>query len=342
MSQYQASVECVEEEDVQVCREPQGLENAQVCKAEEERALSSGSPLVPGTLLEAPVAETPNASEGLQDSCFSSSNPEQGASSQGNEQISHSPEAAAVPGDEPRSTLEDKVSDLVSFLLFKYQMKEPIRKAHMLAVIEEEDEALFRQMLLQASEIMELAFGLDVKEVDPVNHCYGVSITLGLTYDGLESNDDEDNFPKTAFLILVLGVIFLKGNRTTEEEFWEALNLTGVHPGKGVFLFGKSREVIMAEFVREKYVKYQPVANSDPVQYEFLWGPRAYAETSKLKVLKFVTKGMGLSPRDFPSRYKEALIEEIQETLLSIFVWATLPPRSTECSCMVCLSLSRR
>jgi hypothetical protein len=52
------------------------------------------------------------------------------------------------------------------------------------------------------------------------------------------------------------------------------------------------------------------MANSNPPRYEFLWGPRAHAETSKMKVLEFLAKVYGTIPSAFPSWYEEALRDE--------------------------------
>lgn len=52
------------------------------------------------------------------------------------------------------------------------------------------------------------------------------------------------------------------------------------------------------------------VPNSDPSRYEFLWGPRSYAETSKLKVLEFLAKIKGIDPISFSDWYEEALRDE--------------------------------
>ena len=40
----------------------------------------------------------------------------------------------------------------------------------------------------------------------------------------------------------------------------------------------------------EGYLEYLQVPDSDPACYEFLWGPRAYVETSKFKVLEYLDK----------------------------------------------------
>ncbi|XP_063099007.1 melanoma-associated antigen B16-like [Cavia porcellus] len=326
MSQYQANRECLEDEDLQTCSDPQGLESAQVFRDDEEKFLSSSKPLVPGTLEEAPVAETPSTSKGLQHSCFSSSNSEQGASSQENQQILCTKQAAMVPGTVPHNDVDEKVTVLVNFMLLKYQMKELVWKADMLEIIMQEDEEHFPKILLQACQTMEMVFGLDVKLLDPFNHCYGVFIKLGLTYDGMGS--DEDSVPKTGLLILLLGVIFTKGSCVPEEEVWTALKLTGMYPGRVHFLFGDPGEIITKEFVKEKYVEYRLVANSDPPQYEFLWGPRAYAETSKMKVLGFMANILGTDPCHLPVQYVEAVLEKVEKALTSISLWAASRFRS--------------
>ncbi|CAK7313471.1 Melanoma-associated antigen B16 [Vulpes lagopus] len=64
------------------------------------------------------------------------------------------------------------------------------------------------------------------------------------------------------------------------------------------------------ELVKEKYLEYRQLANSDPVQFEFLWGLRAHAETTKMKVLEFLAKVHRTDPSSFPSQYEEALQDE--------------------------------
>ena len=76
---------------------------------------------------------------------------------------------------------------------------------------------------------MEVVFGIEVKEVDPTGHSYELVKTLNLTYDGMLSNDG--GMPKTGFLILILGMIFMEGNCAPEEKIWKALNTMGVYAG---------------------------------------------------------------------------------------------------------------
>ncbi|EPQ13189.1 Melanoma-associated antigen B16 [Myotis brandtii] len=187
-------------------------------------------------------------------------------------------------------------------------MTEIITKEDMLKIVSKKSEDYFTEMFLRASERTEIIFGFDVKEVDPTNHCYAIFIKLGLTYDGMQPG--EVGVPKTGILILILAVIFMKGNRATEEDIWDVLKVTGVYSGRKYHIFGEPRKLITKYFVKEEYLKYQQVPNSDPAQFEFLWGPRAHAETTKMQVLEFMAKVHGIDPSCFPSQYEDALQDE--------------------------------
>uniref|UniRef100_A0A8C9DGJ9 MAGE domain-containing protein n=1 Tax=Prolemur simus TaxID=1328070 RepID=A0A8C9DGJ9_PROSS len=216
--------------------------------------------------------------------------------------------------DVPVGSLDEKVTLLVQFLLHKYQMKEPITEADMLDVVIKEYKDDIPEILKRASEHMELVFGVDVKEVDPTSHSYALVNKLGLTYDARLSGDE--GMPKTSLLLIILGVIFMKGNRATEEEIWEVLNMMDLHSGKEHFMFGEPRKFITKDLVQQKYLEYCQVPDGDPPCYEFLWGPRAHAETNKMKLLEFLSKIHESDPRCFPSQYQEALRDEAERQLL--------------------------
>ncbi|XP_025296752.1 melanoma-associated antigen B10 [Canis lupus dingo] len=208
----------------------------------------------------------------------------------------------------PRGPLDEKVVKLVHYLLYKYQMKELISKAGMLRNVIQMYRNHFHEILKRASEHLELVFGLDLKEVDPNRHIYVLVNKLELSYDAMLS--DDEGVPKTGLLMTILGVIFTKGNCAAEEQVWQVLNVIGLYAGMEHFIFGEPRKLITEDLVKEEYLEYRQVANSDPPRYEFLWGPRAYAETSKMKVLEFLAKVHYTVPSAFPAWYEEALQDE--------------------------------
>ena len=81
-------------------------------------------------------------------------------------------------------------------------------------------------------------------------------------------------------------------------------------------IFGEPRKLITQDLVQKGYLNYRQVPNSDPPGYEFLWGPRAYAETTKMKVLEVLAKIQDKVPSSFPGLYDEALRDQVERAAL--------------------------
>uniref|UniRef100_H0XRY1 MAGE domain-containing protein n=1 Tax=Otolemur garnettii TaxID=30611 RepID=H0XRY1_OTOGA len=242
----------------------------------------------------------------------------QGSSAAGSRAMSQDGErpstSQALPTDDlsDGTPLDNRAIVLVQFLLRKYNLKEPITKADMLKCVTKKYKKHFDEILKKASDLMVLAFGIDVQEVDSSRHHYALISKLGPSSDARLSG--EEIMPKTGFLMTILCVIFMKGNRASEDEIWEVLNVMEIYDGRRHFIFGDARKLLTQDLVREEYLVYRRVANSDPPRFEFLWGPRAHAETSKMKVLEFLAKIHNTVPSAFPILYEEALRDEEART----------------------------
>ncbi|XP_012506411.1 PREDICTED: melanoma-associated antigen B10-like [Propithecus coquereli] len=257
--------------------EAQGLQGAQATAAEEEGPSTSSSPLCGG------------------------------AKSQDEERPSTS-QAPPTTNRSPRSPLDQKAILLVQFMLRKYNMRESITKADMLKYVIKKYKNHFSEILRRASDLMVLAFGIDVKEIDPIRQCYALVSKLNPRGDVRLTG--EEIMPKTGLLMTVLCVIFMKGNCATEEEVWEVLNVMEIYAGRMHVMYGDPKKLLTQDLVQEKYLEYRQVADSDPPRYEFLWGPRAHSETSKMKILEFLAKIHNTVPSAFPSWYEEAMRDE--------------------------------
>nr|XP_048305702.1 melanoma-associated antigen B18-like [Myodes glareolus] len=205
-----------------------------------------------------------------------------------------------------KDPINHKVVLLVQFLMEKYQKKEVITRADMLKCVIKTSKNHFTEILKRAAEHMELAFGVDLKEVDPIRHSYALFNKLEHTYDGVK----EEKMPNTGLLMMVLGVIFKKDNCASEKEVWEVLNMMGVYAHKKHFIYGEPKKVITEDLVRLKYLEYRKVPNSDPPSFEFSWGSRAQAEISKMKILEFWAKIHDTTPEAFRSLYEKAVQDE--------------------------------
>ncbi|XP_062940618.1 melanoma-associated antigen B10-like [Cynocephalus volans] len=294
----------------QAQEEPEVVKGAQATVAEKEKSVSSFSPRIKENPQSSSAAGTTSdqqepgkaPSSTAAAAAASSTRPNEGATSQVEEKPNAS-QAQASTEHRQIGPVENKGPMLVRYLLHKYQRKEPITKTDMLRNVIKTDKNQFPEILSRASRDLELIFGLDLKEVDPNRSLY-------VLVNKLELGSETRGLPKTGLLMTVLAVIFSKGNCATEEHMWEVLNMMRVYDGVKHFIFGEPRKLLTEDWVKEKYLEYRQVPNSDPPSYQFLWGPRAYAETSKMKVLEFYSKIHHTVPSDFPSLYEEALRDE--------------------------------
>ncbi|KFO37088.1 melanoma-associated antigen 8 [Fukomys damarensis] len=204
---------------------------------------------------------------------------------------------------------DKKMSKLLPVLLMKYQMKEAITKAEMTRSVEHRHRQSFPQIFKDVCECMSLAFGIDVRELDPGSKIYVLLPVLGLTYNGI-LGEDYQSMSKINLLVVILIVIFLKGNRISEEDVKEFLRTREMLPQRERFVIGDPWEFITKDLVQVQYLEYRQVPNSDPPRYEFLWGRRTHIETSKMKVLEHLAKVNKRDPRSYTHLYEEALREE--------------------------------
>ena len=222
---------------------------------------------------------------------------------------SYHPASSSTPVEAlPQEILDEMKANLMKFLLLKYRAKKLTSPAEMLNKVFRDNQEYFPVVFSQALEWLQVIFGVEVKEVDPTEHIYVMVPTLGLTCDEMLS--DGQGLPKAGLLVLVLSVIMWSGDPAPAEVVWGALSRMGMYVGREHCIFGEPRELLTQVWVREGYLEYRQVPDSDPARYEFLWGPRAYEETSKQQVMAFVLRVRQRALRAFPLLSEEAAREE--------------------------------
>ncbi|XP_006892489.1 PREDICTED: melanoma-associated antigen B1-like [Elephantulus edwardii] len=206
----------------------------------------------------------------------------------------------------PKNPFNTRACLLMQLMLHKYKMDELITKEEMLKTITRKYSHEFPEILKVTTKRLELAFGIYLTEQHPGSHVYSLVSKLNLPSNPTASGQRE--LPKTGLLMPLLGMIFINGNRATEKELWKFLNKLGIYVGQHHLIFGEPKKLI-SDFVQAKYLEHRLLPGYPP-RYEFVWGPRAYAQTSKMEVLAFLAKVNGTSPSDFKAEYEEALAEE--------------------------------
>ncbi|XP_073496012.1 non-structural maintenance of chromosomes element 3 homolog [Phyllobates terribilis] len=197
-----------------------------------------------------------------------------------------------------------KVGELVQYLLIRDQKKLPIKRADIVKNVVKDYKDIYPEMLLRAKKALLDVFGFQLEEIDTKNHIYVLVNRLDrMQGDGMKV---DDNTAKLGLLTVILSLIFMKGNNTKEAAIWETLRRLRIDPGERHEEFGDVRKLMTDEFVKQKYLEYNKIPHTDPPEYEFRWGPRAFKETTKMKILEFVSKIQQKDPKSWITQYKEA------------------------------------
>ncbi|XP_004643728.1 melanoma-associated antigen 4-like [Octodon degus] len=202
----------------------------------------------------------------------------------------------------------DELDTILRFLLQKYQKKEQITMGELEHMVAHNSPEQFHVNFAEICECMHLGLGIIVREVGSPGHTYELVPALGLTYNGV-LDDADQIIPKADLLILILSTIFLMGNRVSEEQLRDILRHRKVLAERSHIAVGDPWKFIREDLVRAEYLVYQQVHNSVPARCEFLLGPRALAETTKMKVLNHVIMLAEKDPGSCPYLYEQAMRE---------------------------------
>ncbi|MGH0124646.1 UNVERIFIED_CONTAM: hypothetical protein FKN15_036719 [Acipenser sinensis] len=162
--------------------------------------------------------------------------------------------------------VDRKMAEVVQFILIKDQKKVPIKRADIVKHVVKEYKNIYNEIMKRVCKTFEQVFGLKLVEIDVKHHCY-------ILVNKLEHVEDDNlslgGSPKTGLLLVILGIIFMRGGVVKESLIWSTLKKLRVEPG---------------------YLEYVRVPHTDPVEFEFRWGLRAENQVSKKKVLEFFSK----------------------------------------------------
>ncbi|XP_069799084.1 non-structural maintenance of chromosomes element 3 homolog [Dendropsophus ebraccatus] len=197
-----------------------------------------------------------------------------------------------------------KVGELVQYLLIRDQKKLPIKRADIVKSVVKDYKDVYLEIFVRAKKALLDIFGFQLEEIDTKNHIY-VLVNKLERVPGDDMKVD-DNTAKLGLLTVILSLIFMKGNSVKEAVIWETLRRLHIDPGERHEDFGDVRKLVTDEFVKQKYLEYNKIPHTDPTEYEFRWGPRAFKETSKMKILEFVSKIQQKNPNSWITQYKDA------------------------------------
>nr|XP_051690680.1 melanoma-associated antigen D4 [Oryctolagus cuniculus] len=124
--------------------------------------------------------------------------------------------------------LQERANKLVKYLMIKDYKKIPIKRSDMMKDVIREYDEHFPEIIERATYTLEKKFGIHLKEIDKEEHLYILICTRDSSARLLGKTKDT---PRLSLLLVILGVIFMNGNRASEAVLWEALRKMGLRPG---------------------------------------------------------------------------------------------------------------
>lgn len=197
-------------------------------------------------------------------------------------------------------TMNDKANELVQMAISVTEELLPVHQDELLAHTGKEFKDVFPNILSRATLILDLFYGFSLIEVDTTEHIY-------LLVPQPESEEEQVMLeslgrPTQEYVMPILGLIFLMGNRVKEAKIWNLLQRFSVDVGR--------KHAITCKLMRQRYLECKLISYSNPVEFELLWGPRAHLEISKMKALEYMARFYRKRPQDWPEQYREAVEDE--------------------------------
>uniref|UniRef100_A0A8C6SGU6 Necdin-like 2 n=1 Tax=Neogobius melanostomus TaxID=47308 RepID=A0A8C6SGU6_9GOBI len=184
------------------------------------------------------------------------------------------------------SQVDQKVAEVLQYILVKDQKKIPVRRADLVRNILKDYRNVYPEIIRRVVQTLDQVFGFKLVEIDTKNHLYILINKLELSEATAPLNAPSN--PKMGLLFVILSVIFMKRGVVKESLIWNTLKKLRVDPGEKHALFGDVKKLVTDEFVRQRYLEFVRVPHTEPIEYEFRWGQRAEVEVSKAKILEFM------------------------------------------------------
>lgn len=197
--------------------------------------------------------------------------------------------------------VEQLVNDLVIYLLIADQKKIPIKRQDINKNVLKDNKKAFAGIMSKAKAKLETVFGIKLVDLEQNRYI----LVNNLDNPVAEDVDPEDH-AKTGLVLVILALIFMRGNQIGEDELYEALRKLGVDVDQLHEVFGDVRRLITVEFVRQAYLESERQQTVDPPKLIFRWGLRAKAETTKRDVLEFVCSIYGnKEPTEWRTQWRD-------------------------------------
>lgn len=239
-------------------------------------------------------------------------------------------------GEIDNDMIKKKALECVEYILFccLSEKKSIIRKTDLNKNIIKDQSRSFKNIFKYVKQYLQDIFGMDVIELDnDKGEKFGIrskfefdsyleKLTENTYQRGLSdfnkdlTNNESDykfaNQLKYSMLMIALSLIFMNQNEIDSQLFWENLKILDINKEEKRHKYLRDVfKYFTSDLVKDGYLEYEQVPNTDPPAFKFKWGYRARLEISKKSVLNFVCEIYGgletCKPNEWISQYADAM-----------------------------------
>lgn len=219
--------------------------------------------------------------------------------------------------DASEERLDALASETLRYLLGMAHTKLPVKRQDITKNVLKDYNKHFRAVMERTKKFLNEDYGIDVVEVGTSSGTKSYILINQFRYKDIPNSSrfvSDSTKSQQILLMIVLSFVFMKGGVVKEDTLWEFLVRLGLLKKGSSFIhetYGDVHKLVSQDFIRQLYLEYRIVPNSDPPKHEFALGKRTELEVSYRGLLEFMSSVYGNSNiQSWNTQYEAVLQQE--------------------------------
>ncbi|XP_049775277.1 non-structural maintenance of chromosomes element 3 homolog isoform X1 [Schistocerca cancellata] len=218
--------------------------------------------------------------------------------------------------DASEERLDALASETLRYLLGLAHTKLPVKRQDITKNVLKDYSKNFKAVMERTKRFLNEDYGIDVAEVGTSAGNKSYILINQFRYKDIPSSSrfvSDSMKSQQILLMIVLSFVFMKGGVVKEDVLWEFLIRLGlIKKGSNAIheRFGDVNKFVSQDFIRQLYLEYRIVPNTDPPKHEFALGKRAELEVSYRGLLEFMSSVYGNSNIQVWNTQYEAVMQQ--------------------------------
>jgi len=203
---------------------------------------------------------------------------------------------------------KQKVFELARYFLCQDKRKVPIKRQDITKSVLKEHVKSFQPIFEDTQKFLSHVFGINVTECEVSSKAkvYLLTNTLEIG-DELVRKENGKNF---GLLMIILSLVYMSSGVLNDDQLKRALKQLGVPKDSSHSQLGDVSKHLQ-NFIKQGYIVRERIVQGDASTHQYKLGLRSQTETSKRRILEFISEMYNVDVCQWKLQYKEILAEEM-------------------------------